>query len=211
MDNQNPMYFVPLTQTEAFSGYELMWHWEENSHYIHKIGFRVAGEPMQYGPPIRSALTSIDPNLVAIDMQSFSEQVTRMYGQERLTARLTELFGLMALLLVSIGIYGVTAYQVARRTSEIGILMALGADRQMVIRMVLRGALAQIGGGLAIGLPLAIVAGRVLASQLYEVGKFDPAVLLGAVLILTVCAVIGGFLPARRAASVEPVQALRTE
>jgi predicted permease len=211
MEDQNPMYFVPLTQTEAFSGYELMWDWEEHSHYIHKIEFRVAGEPTQYGQAIRSALTSIDPNLTVIDMQSFTEQVSRMYDQERLTARLTGLFGLLALLLVSIGIYGVTAYNVARRTSEIGIRMALGADRGVVIRMMLRGALAQIGAGLAIGLPLAILAGRGLASQLYEVGKFDPAVLVSAALVLAVCAVIGGFLPARRAAWVEPVQALRTE
>lgn len=210
MLNQNPMFFIPLTQVETFQ-HPLLQHWEINSLYARKIDFHVAGEPAQYAPAIRNALASIDPNLTVIALQSMEEQLNRMYDQERLTARLTQLFGLLALLLASIGIYGVTAYNVARRTSEIGIRMALGADRTNVIGMVLRGALTQIGIGLAIGLPLAIVAGRLVASQLYEVGKFDTMVLLSAVLVLAVCAVVAGLLPAQRAASVEPMQALRTE
>jgi predicted permease len=210
MLSQNPMFFVPLPQMETFQ-HSLMQHWEVNSRYVRKIEFRVAGGPTQYGPAIRNALASIDPNLTVIALQSMSEQVDRLYDQERLTARLTELFGLLALLLASIGIYGVTAYNVAGRTSEIGIRMALGADRASVVRMVLRGALLQIGIGLAIGLPLAVLAGRLVASQLYDVGKFDAVVLLSAVLVLAVCAVIAGFLPAKRAASVEPMEALRTE
>jgi predicted permease len=210
MLSQNPMYFVPLTQTETFQ-HELMQHWEINSHYARKIEFRIAGVPTQYGSAVRTALASIDPNLTVISMQNLGEQVDRMYDQERLTARLTELFGLLALLLASIGIYGVTAYNVARRTSEIGIRMALGADRGNVVSMVLRGALMQIGIGLAIGLPLSILAGSLVASQLYEVGRFDAVVLLSAVLVLTVCAVLAGLLPAQRAASVEPMEALRTE
>jgi predicted permease len=211
MAEQSPMYFVPLTQSEAFRGSELMQHWEENSHYIHKIEVRVAGEPAQYGPAIRNALASVDPNLVVLDMQDFSEQVMRMYDQERLTARLTGLFGLLALLLASIGVYGVTAYNLVRRTSEIGIRMALGADRGDVVMTVLRDALTQIGVGLAIGLPLAVLAGRMLASQLYEVGKFDLASMTIAVTVLILCAGVAGFLPARRAASIEPARALRTD
>jgi predicted permease len=210
MLSQNPMFFVPLTQAETFQ-HPLLQHWEVSSHFVRKIEFRVAGGPAQYGPAIRNALASIDPNLTVIALQSMSEQVDRLYDQERLTARLTELFGLLALLLASIGIYGVTAYNVAGRTSEIGIRMALGADRASVVRRVLRGALVQIGIGLAIGLPLAVFAGRLVASQLYDVGKFDAVVLLSAVLVLAVCAVIAGFLPAKRAASVEPMEALRTE
>jgi ABC-type antimicrobial peptide transport system permease subunit len=189
----------------------LLQQWQINSHYARAMEFRVAGEPMQYGSAIRNALASIDPNLTVINMQSLGEQVNRLYDQERLTARLTELFGLLALLLASIGIYGVTAYNVARRTSEIGIRMALGADRGSVVRMVLRGALTQIIIGLVIGLPLAVLTGRLVASQLYEVGQFNVLVLLSAALVLAVCAVIAGLLPARRAASVEPMQALRTE
>jgi predicted permease len=210
MNGQNPMFFVPLTQMETFQ-HPLLQHWEVYSRYARKIEFRVTGDPMQYAPAIRNALASIDPNLTVITLQSLSEQVDRRYDQERLTARLTELFGLLALLLASIGIYGVTAYNVARRTSEIGIRMALGADRANVVRLVLRGALLQIGVGLAIGLPLAALAGRLVASQLYEVGRFDAVVLLSAMLVLAVCAVIAGFLPAQRAASVEPMEALRTE
>lgn len=210
MQSQNPMFFVPLTQSEIFQ-HPLMQHWEVNSHYARAIEFRVAGGPTQYGTAIRNALASIDPNLTVISMQSMGEQVDRLYDQERLTARLTELFGFLALLLASIGIYGVTAYNAARRTNEIGIRMALGADRGSVVRMVMRGALTQIGIGLAIGLPLAVLAGRLVASQLYGVGYFDALVLLSSVLVLAVCAVIAGFLPAQRAASVEPMEALRTE
>jgi predicted permease len=205
MLSQNPMFFVPLTQSETFE-HPLMQHWEISSLYARKIELRVAGEPTQYSSAIRNALASINPNLTVISVQSMNEQVNRLYDQEHLTARLTELFGLLALLLASIGIYNV-----ARRTSEIGIRMALGADRASVIRMVLRGALTQIGIGLVIGVPLAILAGRLVASQLFEVGRFDFLVLSSAVLVLAGCGLIAGFLPARQASSVEPVQALRTE
>jgi macrolide transport system ATP-binding/permease protein len=156
-------------------------------------------------------LASIDPNLSIIDMRSFGEQVTRRFNQERLIARLTELFSLLALLLASIGLYGVTAYNIARRTSEIGVRMALGADRGDVIAMVLRGAFSQIGIGLIFGIPLAVIAGHLMANKLYGVAGSNPVVLAGAVVALAVCALIAGFVPARRAASIEPVQALRVE
>ena len=144
-------------------------------------------------------------------MRSFGEQVIRVFNQERLIARLTELFSLLALVLASIGLYGVTAYNIARRTSEIGIRMALGADRGDVVKMVLRGAFWQIGIGLIVGVPLVIIAGRLMASKLYGVGAFNPLVLSGAILVLGFCALIAGLVPARRAASIEPVQALRID
>jgi macrolide transport system ATP-binding/permease protein len=156
-------------------------------------------------------LASIDPNLAIIDMMSFGEQVTRMFNQERLIARLTELFSLLALALASIGLYGVTAYNIARRTSEIGIRMALGANRGNVIGMVLRGAFWQIGIGLAIGVPLAIIAGHLMSAKLYGVAGSSVVVLAVAVGALAACALVAGFVPARRAASIEPVRALRVE
>jgi len=128
-----------------------------------------------------------------------------------LIARLTELFSLLALALASIGLYGVTAYNIARRTSEIGVRMALGADRGDVVSMVLRGAFWQVGIGLIIGLPLAVIAGHLMSAKLYGVVGGNPATLAVAVGALAVCAFIAGFIPARRAASIEPVRALRVE
>jgi ABC-type antimicrobial peptide transport system permease subunit len=128
-----------------------------------------------------------------------------------LIARLTTLFGILALALASVGLYGVTSYFVARRTSEIGIRMALGSTRAGVVALVLRGVLLQIGLGLLLGVPSAMLAGHLMASQLYGVGQYDPVALAGAAGVLTVCAIAAGFIPARRASSIEPMQALRTE
>jgi ABC-type antimicrobial peptide transport system permease subunit len=133
------------------------------------------------------------------------------FNQERLISRLTGLFGFLALVLASVGLYGITAYSVARRTSEIGLRMALGANRQSVLGMVLRGALLLVGLGLAIGVPVALLGGRLMRSQLYGVRTYDPLTLLGAIVVLSVAAAFAGFLPARRAASIEPMNALRTE
>jgi ABC-type antimicrobial peptide transport system permease subunit len=121
------------------------------------------------------------------------------------------LFGLLALVLASVGLYGITSYAVARRTSEIGLRMALGADRSNVVRMVLRGAFLQVGLGLALGIPVALLGARLMADQLYGVRSYDPWSLSIAVVVLSMAAAIAGFIPARRAASIEPMEALRTE
>jgi predicted permease len=207
---QNPMFFLPYFQKVNFvePNYRRM---ISQSEYISRIEIQFAGSAEEIGPQVRRVLAGIDPNLSIIEMHSFGEQVTRVFNQERLVARLTELFSLLALVLASIGLYGVTAYNIARRTSEIGIRMALGADRGDVVTMVLRGAFWQIGIGLIVGVPLVIVAGRLMASKLYGVGAFNPLVLGGAILALGFCAFIAGLVPARRAASIEPVQALRIE
>jgi ABC-type antimicrobial peptide transport system permease subunit len=120
-------------------------------------------------------------------------------------------FGLLALVLATVGLYGVTSYRVERRTNEIGIRMALGADRLRVVGMVMRAVALQSAAGLVIGIPLALGAGRVLASKFFGVHMFDLAVFVIATLALGFSAVIAGFLPARRAASIEPMQALRAE
>ena len=126
-------------------------------------------------------------------------------------AQLTTLFGALALILASIGLYGVTAYSVERRTREIGIRIAVGANRGNVAAMVLKGAFQQVAIGLAIGIPLALVGGKLIASQLFEVKGHDPFALGLSVFLLAACALIAGLIPARRAAAVEPMQALRTE
>jgi putative ABC transport system permease protein len=124
---------------------------------------------------------------------------------------LTSFFGILALILASIGLYGVTSYTVERRTSEIGIRMALGADRLNMLAMVLRGAFAQVGIGLAIGIPVTILGGRLMASQLYGVKSHDPFVLVITTIVLATAAFVAAVIPARRAANTEPMLALRTE
>jgi ABC-type antimicrobial peptide transport system permease subunit len=161
---------------------------------------------------VRRTLATIDPNLTVDQYQTFAAQIAGQFNQERMLARLTTLFGSLALLLAAIGLYGVTAYTVARRSSEIGIRMALGAERSGVVAMVLRGALLQTGIGLAIGIPVALLmCMRYVNDQLYNVTWKDTGVMSGAVLALAVAACIAGLIPAQRAASLDPVKALRTE
>lgn len=209
-DARQPAYetfFLPFLQIAKDPKLSFM----ISSHYMQDIELHVAGKPENLDGEVRRALADIDPNLTVLDVMSLSEQLDRNFNQDRLIARLTELFGLLALILACIGLYGVTAYSVARRTSEIGIRMALGAGRTRVIRMVLRGALVQLCVGLAIGLPAAIAGGRLLSNQLYGVKSYDPVILVMATAVLALCALLAGFIPARRAASIDPIQALRTE
>jgi len=131
--------------------------------------------------------------------------------QQRSVAQLTGMFGILALILAAVGLYGVTAYSVERRTNEIGVRIALGANRVSVIRMVLRGAFVQILIGLLIGIPASIGCSRLIASQLYQVKGWDPVVLSGSVAALAICALIASIVPARRAAAINPVIALRVE
>ena len=171
----------------------------------------VAGTPENIESAVRRALGDVDPNLPVLNMMSFGEQVAHNFNQERLIARLTELFGALALILACVGLYGVTAYGVARRTNEIGIRMALGADGRNVLGLVLRAALAQVGMGLGIGMPAALAGGRVLAGQLYGVKSYDPMIIGVAAAVLAACAVLAASVPARRAMKVDPMVALRYE
>lgn len=156
-------------------------------------------------------LASINPNLTIVRFQTFDEQIAAQFNDDRLIARLTMLFGGLALLLATVGLYGVTAYSVARRTSEIGIRMALGAERSSVIAMVMRSAMMQTSLGLAIGVPIAFLCVRFIKSQLYEATGIDLGVLLVAITTLIVATSMAGMIPARRAASTDPAKALRTE
>jgi ABC-type antimicrobial peptide transport system permease subunit len=159
----------------------------------------------------RRTLSGINPNLTVVKFQTFDQQIADIFTDDRLVARLTMLFGGLALLLATIGLYGVTAYTVALRTGEIGIRMALGADRAGVIAMVMRGALIQTGLGLAIGIPTALLCVRFVEAQLYEIKGVDAKVLVVSIITLAVAASLAGLIPARRAASTDPAKALRTE
>jgi macrolide transport system ATP-binding/permease protein len=160
---------------------------------------------------IRRTMAGVDPNLAITDLRSLDAQVAGNFNQDRLLARLTSLFGILALIIASIGLYGVMSYFVVRRTSEIGIRMALGATRSSVLAMVFRSALFQVVLGLALGIPAALFAGHLMASQLYGVSAYDAASLAGATLVLALCAAVAVFVPARRAATIEPMRALRIE
>jgi ABC-type antimicrobial peptide transport system permease subunit len=167
--------------------------------------------PQNVDALVRRTLGNIDPNLTIVDLKSLDYQVSGNFNEERLIARLTMLFGILALVLASVGLYGITAYSVARRTSEIGVRMALGANRGDVVGMVMRGAFSQVALGLAIGIPVALLGARVIASQLYGVRAYDPVTLFLAAAVLSLAAAVAGFVPARRAASIEPMNALRSE
>ena len=196
-----PTVFLPLLQENLKKS--------KGGVKINDIQLLVAGKPENLEPTVRKVLSDIDPNLTVFNMVSLGEQVARNFNQERMIARLTELFGGLALVLACIGLYGLTAYSVARRTNEIGIRMALGADRGNVLALVLRAALAQVGFGLAIGVPVALAGSRVLASALWGVKSYDPMILAIAALVLAVCAIFAASLPARRATRVDPMVALR--
>jgi ABC-type antimicrobial peptide transport system permease subunit len=159
----------------------------------------------------RRTLTSINPNLSVVKFQSFNAQIAEQFTNDRTIARLTALFGSLALLLAAVGLYGVTSYTVARRTAEIGIRMALGAERGGVVAMVMRGAMMQTLLGLALGIPVALMCVRFVKAQLYEITSADPRVMAGAILTLALAASVAGIIPARRAASIDPMRALRVE
>lgn len=144
-------------------------------------------------------------------VQSLSDQVAANFSQQRLIARLTSLFGILALVLASIGLYGVTAYTVGSRTNEIGVRMALGADRGSVLALILRGALLLTALGLLLGLPMAFGRGRFLGSQLYGIHQGDLTVVAAAILTQGLSALMAAIIPALRASSISPVQALRAE
>jgi ABC-type antimicrobial peptide transport system permease subunit len=181
------------------------------SMYMNAIVLDFQAPPPNVDSLVRRTLAGIDPNLAVMGLMSFDTQVAGNFSRERLVAQLTSLFGILALVLACVGLYGVMSYFVARRTGEIGVRMALGATRQSVVAMVMRGALWQVVIGLALGIPAALVAGHLMASQLYGVGGYNPLALMGATLVLGACAAVAGYIPARRAASIDPMRALRIE
>jgi predicted permease len=205
-----PMFFLPMAQTIQVV-HESDRKGEEYTHFAGNVvlQFQGSGEGME--SEVRSALADVNPNLAPLHVHTFAEQLDGNFTADELLARLTSLFGLTALLLAAIGLYGVTAYSVERRTSEIGIRMALGADRFRVVGNVLRTALMQVLIGLALGVPLAYLAGHLLAGHIYEVAAFDPLTVAVSVAALAVSATAAAVLPASRAARLNPIQALRTE
>lgn len=202
------MYFTPLLQRAGRDKGPIE---DDDGMYVGAFVLKTAHPISNMEALTRQTLSQINPNLAVVQFQTFDQQIADQFTDDRMVARLTMLFGGLALVLATVGLYGVNAYTVARRTAEIGIRMALGAERGKVTAMILRGAMIQAALGLVIGVPIAWVCVRFVESQLYEIKGINAAVLLTSVVTLVVAASMAGLIPARRAASIDPAKALRTE
>jgi predicted permease len=195
-EEKRPMLYVPFTQYEQD---------------LRELEVRTAGAPAAVAPALHRELAAVDNRLAIVAMIELRDQVDASLIAERLIAKLSATFGLLALALAAVGLYGVVAYVTTQRTAEIGIRIALGADRRGVQRLVLRDTLTLVVVGVMIGIPVAFTGTRLLASQLYEVGPNDPLAVALGIVTLSIAALVAGYLPARRAARVDPIIALRAE
>lgn len=198
-----PMYFVP----EAQADYKQI----AGALFLHDIVIVAKPGAKLSAAPVLRAMASTEPNLPVISVRTLREQVASQFTQPRLIARLTSFFGILSLLLAYIGLYGVTAYNAGCRTSEIGVRVALGANRGNIVWLVLRGSLALIFWGILIGLPLTFAASRFLSIQLYGASPYDPVVLLTSIAALGLSVLVASPIPALRASSISPLAALRAE
>lgn len=212
------MFFTPISQTtdyqqinapQVFRDYATKG--EQFKHFASNIVVRYDGDAGAATAAVRRVVQHVNPDIPIRRLTTYDEQVSNNFTRQTLVVRLTVIFGVLALVLASIGLYGVTAYGVARRVPEIGLRMALGADRGDVMRMILEGAAVQTGIGLLLGIPAALLAGHYLQSQLYQMSGFSPSILVAACVVLGLSSLLAGVVPARRASRVEPMQALRTE
>ena len=193
-DAAPPTMYVPYVQTRALSTV---------------VEVRTAGDPASVTPAIREAVRQIDPNLPLIDVSTQLEQVERRLQSEKVFAQAYALFGAVATVIAAVGLFGLMSYNVARRTNEIGIRMALGAQRQDVLRLVMRESMIVVVVGVVIGVATALGAGRLVAALLFGMAATDAFTIAGAVTLMVVVSALAGFLPARRAARVDPMVALR--
>ena len=205
-----PMFYVSLAQNVDYKD-PLMTRVEVQSHFIGGAMLVTNTPTGVLEPLVTRMLAELDPNLTVTSIRTMQQEVELSFDQERAVASLAGLFGIVALLLAAIGLYGVTAYTVAQRTNEIGIRMALGANRANVAQLILRGAFQRVVTGLLLGLPLAVGAGRLISAQLYGVSSWDPLALGVAAGALAICSFFAAIIPASRAASISPMTALRTE
>jgi ABC-type antimicrobial peptide transport system permease subunit len=182
---------------------------EASSHFVRGLMLVTQTPPGTLEPLLKRALAEVDPNLTVLSVRTMEQQVSRSFDQQRAVASLAGLFGFVALILAAIGLYGVTAYSVAQRTNEIGVRMALGANRGKVIEMVLHGAFRRVLIGLVLGLPLAVGVGHLLSAQLYGVKIWEPVALGVGAVSLAACAFLAAIIPASRAAAISPMKALR--
>jgi putative ABC transport system permease protein len=205
-----PMFWVSEKQNVLYDD-PVFSDGEKWSHFLYNIVIWAPSDQPGVEERVRRALASVDASLVLNSVDSYTKVVSSDFQQQNMIATLTSLFGLLGLVLSAVGLYGVMAYTVEQRTNEIGLRMALGADRKHVITMVLQGALWQVGLGLGLGIPLAVLAGKLMKDQLFGVAPWDPKMLAGATVLLALAALVAAVMPVRRAAGVEPMIALRNE
>jgi predicted permease len=205
-----PMFWVPETQTVEYED-PIFQKGELYSHFLYNVVIWGPNNPSGVEEQVRKAVASVDPGLVIYGVDTYDKILRGDFQQENMIATLTTMFGVLGLVLSAVGLYGVMAYSVEQRTGEIGVRMALGADRGRVVTMVLRAAFSQIGVGLALGIPSAIAVGRLMNDRLYGVKPWDPPMLLFATVLLCLAAFLASAVPSLRAASVEPMEALRNQ
>ena len=193
------MIYLPLAQIAG-------------SHaYAHSLELQTVGDPASVAGQVRRAIAQIDPNLAVLKMETIRQQVNHLVDQEQLISQLCTWFAVLALLLTSIGLYGVMTYNVARRTHEIGVRMALGAQNREVQWMILRESLLLLGIGVLLGVPATMAATRLVGAQLFGLSPSDPPTFVAALLAISIVALLAAYFPARRATRVDPMVALRDE
>ncbi len=211
----SPFFVLPASQHDYIHVQGKDLETEPSSHFLRDIVIElrpgISPPPAQINAQIRQAMASVDPDLPVLEIRTMKEQVSAVFVQQRLIARLSALFALLSLVLASIGVYGVISYNVTRRTSEIGVRIAVGAAAGNIVALVLSGALSLTLFGIVIGFPLALAAGRFLGHQLYGLNPYDPAVFTSAVITLALSALVAALIPALRAGAASPIEALRTE
>jgi predicted permease len=192
-----PIAFLPMTQ-------------EDSPGNDATLVVRTSGRPQDAFRTIKAAAAAVNPSFV-LEFRVMTEQIAESLQRDRLMAVLAGAFGVLAAVLAAIGLYGVIAYMAARRQNEIGVRMALGADRASVIRLVLREAMMLLGAGLAIGIGLALWAGQAAAKLLFGLKPNDAATFAAAAVLLAITTAAAGYIPARRASAMDPMDALRME
>lgn len=207
------MTYIPLAQIEPYapSGDGKQAPEPNQDRFAGIILVRTLGDPTTRIADFRAAMASVDPNLPLLDVTTIREEVARMMGNDELSSSLTGIFALLALVLAAIGLYGVMSYNVAQRTSEIGVRLALGAQRQNVLWIVLRETLVLLSAGVVLGVPLSLGASRLIRQQLYGLKGNEPSTYVCALLVVSAVVVLSAWWPARRAAGINPVDALRYE
>jgi predicted lysophospholipase L1 biosynthesis ABC-type transport system permease subunit len=194
----SPLFFLPFSQARTGRGQMT-------------LEVRVVGDPVQFMAPVRREVQALDPAAPPFAVEALSTQVDASLSQERMVASLSSLFGLLALVLASVGLYGIMGYSVSRRTAELGLRAALGAQPVQVFGLILREAVSLVGVGLLIGFPLALAASTALKGLLFDLSPSDPLTLTGVVGVLLLTGALAAFLPARRAAHADPMVPLRSE
>jgi predicted permease len=205
------MTYVPLAQIEPYAPAGPGAREENQDRFAGVILLRTSGDPSARAADLRAAVASVDPNLPLLSVTTITEEISRMMGNDQLSASLTGIFALLALVLAAIGLYGVMSYNVAQRTNEIGVRLALGAQKENVLWIILREALLLLSAGVVLGLPLSLAATRFLRQQLFGLKAGDPLTYAGALIIVSSVVILSTWLPARRAAAINPVDALRYE